>query len=566
MNLARKPHESNQGTLERILQIKNEKGKSLSHTQVTLLSIVSMFSREKGCYMTYETIIKERMGDVTKKTLQSHVKYLKSIGVLQQSRENGCFVLRLKNPENMVVLSLKKFRKEDGVSSYQEEPQESVPTETCAKTETLEEETIIMNDKNREKAPADFDIESIFFAKQSEKFASETPVISTPDHRKFDLPVVKSKKELNKNYSPQTPPCDTGCDANLDLEFQLSQNEQRQDQKTPCDGLKETKTTEDEFTKIWGDDVRESAFPAEPLPPAPRGTRAGPRNQREARAEAHAKYAAGHLTKPTGRKILPKRIQWQSARDIDLASDATVTIPQLTKHLILAYANTYGDEEIVVNMLPMTLTAMTSFFGELRQSFVVNARHEATNRELAMYLTWFLEPGRQKILFKVSKYTSQAAPHVRMLKGALFVRKFFDEVLTRKVSTAPALSASSTQRELLHYNSEVVIKAFNEMRDAKEDNDEIVVCLYRHGFVLVGQFMKDELAMTESQCKGRIIDAMSKHLRGREDKADAIEFLRAIEKTTEVKSQVYEDCMWQDYKEKTSGFVDLAVEISNKLV
>lgn len=541
-----KPHDTNREAMEKIFQIRDEDGKfPLNQTDVSFLCIISAFSHADGCYMKWSNILQRMGGSMTEQTLKRHAKYLLHIGVLSRTRENARWRFRVKNPCGGVVQSQKMFRYDQGFSAYSYLGQKDV-------TKSLEQE------KN------DPLMDEIFLSKQALNFTNDGGANLPSKEDNFTPPVVRSNQILRQIDPPKAPlvfpnsaaGMTSGSEANGGIPSAVGKTEA---------GVDPTRGGNDEVSKSGQVPRNDGPLEHEPLarPRRGRGPKR-PKNRQEARAEAKALLAKEHIARPTGRPPAPSRCQWATARDVDFSSTNNVSLPQLTKVLVLKYADAFGSEDIVVNMLAMTNPALSSFYGDLKQAFIENTSHDPSYRDLAEYFCWFLDPARCGRLLNITKYGADTAPHVKMLKGKVFIRKFFDEVLSRKKQAEVSLVTVSMGSVIARAKTQAFLSAYEQISSLKDDENELVFCLAKYGFVIVAQYFHDELGMDESACKQHIITLLVRHLKKHsadpEQLQKAKNYVNGIWERTKKNQSLYENCMWAEFEAKAGDLLEVAFE------
>lgn len=287
-----------------------------------------------------------------------------------------------------------------------------------------------------------------------------------------------------------------------------------------------------------------------------------PKNQREFQAEAAALSNAGHIVNPLGKvDNRKKELNWKLARDI--GPEGAVTTPQLWRHLVKLWDSRFG-EGILENMLSHDKSAMNSAFGELKQQFINTCSNfEPTNRELSEYFDWFLDPKRLSGMLASAKYGGKNGMiHFRQLSGAVYIKRFYDEVIARRQLKNPIIETAIKSKA--DEFAGLVEQMFNEFRNSYEDNYQFALKIVSNGYAMAAQFLHDEKDMTDSECRQRIIYIMAEFIKSVPTHAKAVKHLKTGLITTKEHAPLLrkETCIWFDWEEKTRDLIEVAIEKS----
>jgi len=298
---------------------------------------------------------------------------------------------------------------------------------------------------------------------------------------------------------------------------------------------------------------------SEPLMPTTKRKPKGPKNQREKMGEARQLSNAGHIVNPLGRvDNRKKELNWKLARDI--GPDGAVTTPQLWRHLVKLWDDRFGPG-ILENMLSNDKGAMASKFGDLKQQFINTCNHEADNRDLAEYFDWFLEPKRLNGILANAKYQcAKGSVHFNQLSGAVFIKRFYDEVIGRRKLKNPMLEPAIISKA--DEVSGLVEQMFSEFKAAYDDPHKFTLKMVSNGFAMAAQYLHDEKELSDSECRQRIIHLMAEFIKSIPDHAKAVKYLRKGLITTKEHAPLLrkETCIWFEWEPKTKDLIDVAIQ------
>jgi hypothetical protein len=303
----------------------------------------------------------------------------------------------------------------------------------------------------------------------------------------------------------------------------------------------------------------------DPEPPAPkeaipanRAKKNKPRNKKERRAEAIKKHNQGHVVNPTGGPdIRLRKFDWKRARDI--APEGSITVAQLWRHIHLKYEESFG-EGLLEGQMPQDRYAIGAWFDKLKQRFMKTCGYQIDNRDLSEYFTWILDPKRLESMMGMGRLTaSKNFLRVEQIQGAVYVQRFYNEVLRRRTGTVIDTANENIKR--LHRISDEVHDAFDYMTESGDSTMGWILSLVQYGFPLVLQFMMERQSMSEGQARKRIIDIMAEFIGKATEVGLATKYLDKAADATKRKAETYNKyTVWQDWETKCNGLIEEATE------
>lgn len=550
--------QENQPVFSGLVNLRDETGHAaLTAAHVQILEYVGSFTVKNGCWASDRNINDQTIRARSPKTIRRHLEYLLAVGALQVSKNDKGRVYRLGRTAGPIA-SQKRFRVAKGMPEYAYAQRKGQGKE--AVVEKIDEAWF-----KEEPAPQK---QALFLAKPADKFAAESAKLA--DEKANFAPILNSstqtavtKKEqtLPPKVPPRTlqvedlddflsTPVAAATESSGSLRDPVGQPNSRLTQSDGLDGHREGK--EDFQLNSKGDEW------SQPLP----GKKPPRKTERERIAEAAKRSAAGHIVNPNGTPDNRKKeLNWKLARDI--GPTGAVTVSQLWRHLVKLWDSSFGPG-IIENMLSKDRSAMDSTFGELKQAFIQLCDFEPSNRDLAEYFDWFLEPKRLASILSGGKYANPNDPksmlHFRQLCGSVFVVRFHKDVVSKREGCKKPVGETTKADRSISAIEEI----FGRFRESCDKDLDFILAAIGNGYALAAQFLHEEKNMDESACKQRIIKAMKNFLVEQKDKKKALGYLKRGMANTEMYSSLLrkETCIWFEWKEKTEGLIDIALEQS----
>ena len=260
--------------------------------------------------------------------------------------------------------------------------------------------------------------------------------------------------------------------------------------------------------------------------------------------EAINKIGRGHIANPLGvTDNRPRRLCPKLARDVPLEQISSV--PQLYKFLVKAYSEVFGEASIE-DMMPQDKGAVASQFSLLSQKFVDHCSYEPKKSDLAEYFKWFLDPKRvQAIIKSAEKHKGRKDDKVtwNQMTGALYVKRFYDEVIAKRLDVVPSSTAPSAES-----TSSKVKKMYDRLSMAESNPSGLMISMVPIGYVISAQYLHDERGMSKDEAKKALLGLMRRFVSGASDKAAAIRYLRKMEGFTKEKMPSCDArCVWYDW-------------------
>jgi hypothetical protein len=300
----------------------------------------------------------------------------------------------------------------------------------------------------------------------------------------------------------------------------------------------------------------------EPLPrqkealPEVKAKKKKPRTQKERRADAIQKHNRGHVVNPTGGPDLRlRKFDWQKARDI--GREGAVTTAQLWRYLHLRYEEAFGDG-ILEGQMPQDRYAIAAWFDKLKQRFLKTCGHQVDNRELSEYFAWILDPARLDSMMGMGKLTaSKNYLRVEQVQGAVYVQRFYNEVLRRKAGVVVD-TVNEHVRQWQRISDEVH-DAFDFMAETADTDVGMIISMVRYGFPLMLQFMMERKGMSEGQARKCLVNVMKDFIRSSKDFDGAKKYVeKAMEATARFEFTYNKYTVWKDWREKCDGLIEEA--------
>lgn len=558
----------NQHQFQLLVNIVNEQGHpALSAAHVQILEFVGSFPETNGCWASDKSISDQTIKAKSPKTIRVHLAYLVAIKALAMTKTGKGRTYRLGAVKGPVV-SQKEFRVSKGMSeySYATKAQKEPKVMTGESIENIDNGWFMEADKEAKATEK----QAVFLAKAVDNFAAET-VNLAPEKANFapilsstNTPVTKTEQKLPPKVPPRTPQVEEFEDFNptpapgSGVSGSLRDPDVRPNSRPNVAEGGQSRLRNDVTTFT----ISKSEEWSEPLYEKKKLKR--PKTEAERRIEASKQSAKGHIVNPNGTPDNRKKeVNWKLARDI--GPDGAVTIPQLWRHLVKLWDKSFG-EGILENMLSKDKSALARTFGELKQSFIKLYGFEPSNRDLAEYFDWCLEPKRLEALLANGKYVDpanqKAGLHFRQLCGSVMTARFYQEVIVkRKQAEAklPGVEISKADAAVM-----VLDQRFSRLRSTFDDNWKFLFAMVETGYALTAQFLYDEKTMTDSECRQRIINCMAEFLKISSNKLAAVELLKKGVANTKKNSHLLrkEVCVWFEWEEKTKDLVEVAIQQS----
>ena len=260
--------------------------------------------------------------------------------------------------------------------------------------------------------------------------------------------------------------------------------------------------------------------------------------------EAINKIGQGHIANPLGvADNRPRRLCPKLARDVPV--EQVSSVPQLYKFLVKAYSEVFGEASIE-DMMPQDKGAVASQFSMLAQKFVDHCNYEPRKRDLAEYFKWFLDPQRaQAIIRAADKFKGKKEDRItwNQMTGALYVKRFYDEVLSKRLDASPTESQPVAESA-----SSKVRKMYDRLSMSESSPSSFMISMVPVGYVVSAQYLHDERGMSKEEIRKALLGLMRRFVSGSPDKAAAIKYLRQMEKFTKNNMRACDArCVWYDW-------------------
>lgn len=279
------------------------------------------------------------------------------------------------------------------------------------------------------------------------------------------------------------------------------------------------------------------------LPTKKRGKKADKQQRAE---EARDKISKGHIANPLG--IVdnrPRRLCPSLARDVP--PEQVSTVPQLYKFLIKAYSEVFGDATIE-DMMPQDKGAIASQFAILSQKFVDHCNYEPKKSDLAEYFKWLLEPSRvQSIITASDKFKGRKQGLItwQQMTGALYVKRFYDEVLAKRVDAPPPSSVVSPKPESA---SSKIRKLYERLALNESSPTGMMIAMVPIGYVISTQYFYDEKGFDKEESRKALLGLMSRFISVSPNKTAAVEYLQKMSYFTKQNMGSCDSrCVWYDW-------------------
>lgn len=573
-------HTSNRAVMSRILSLVDFEGKAIiSQTQAAILELVGRYPQSNGNFMNEDTFLNSLPGrKICRKTLRNNIEYLFYLKVLaREIDKEKRLVLKLREPAEGPKENMANFRRRMGFYKYekaipgQKQVDDRTFTAKLELPEKIELEAQKMPENNTKQSNQD-DFDALFNEKpvekisKTEEFFSQTDGKNFPETWKFfphynkeeERPNEQQKTtstESKKEHHPIVPPLAVSS------EF-TSEEPAEKNVIQKSDKLKRKKRVQSEEPELSPEsEIKKKANRepkvAEPLLDAPKKKKAR-QTGKERLAEAMEVYSQGHVTNPIGKADTRGRtLQPSKARPI--GTNGSVTIAQLWKAYLYLFEQAFGETSFLETVMPSSREYVTNFFAQLKQKFLDYTGKAVDNRTVYDYLVWIHDPQRLAYLVGNKHSASKEFLHPLQLMGAVSIKRFSDQYIGQRQDTLLSEGVKKA-RELTKALSE----AFDLIREKHEDTYGMVYCLTIYGFVIVGEYLKDYHGCDASECKKRMIEAMTDFILHAKKKENAKKFVsRAWDRT--VANKAIESAVWTNWREACKDFVSVAIERAERL-
>lgn len=581
-------HEDNRQIYRDLRLLRNTKGKvALKAAHLKIVECVASFPKVKGCFMRDEELNNQSIRADSMKTYRLNVKFLLHIGVLVKVIEDGRRVFRIACPEGTVE-SQTEFRAARGMREYAYTKKQAKAAKNQGVLANggavipIENEWDMSSFIDTNEDLADTENGAVFLSKTTENFSVPEAVFSAPGANFAPVLITDLKLTDKKEKLPPDPLRSSVPEVEFVRVFEVrvpesvqagslrepigSANNRRPNDEAPSaprNGEYESFSLSKENKKPEGKDEDDWA---ELLPKKPRGKIKGPKTQRERRVEALKRMNNGHVANPLGGpNTNPRKLNPKLARDI--GPTGSITVAQLYRHLIKLCDSAFG-EGVLRAQMPTSREGVSAMFDGYRQKFIECCQYELSNRELAEYFEWFLDSKRLQTVLGAAKYSSgKGFIHLKQLEGAVYLRRFYEEVLKKRKQKVSEAKPNATMRETQLNEIEAFIdEAYDAIRSAEQIGNEnrIALAMVSCGYALAAQYFHDEHGMDASQCRQRIIAVMAGFIKRNEDPKAAVAFLRKGIKNTET-CKVFllsETCVWYNWEERTKDLIEVSVQQS----
>ncbi len=489
--------------------------------------------------------------------------YLEAIGALIKSKMGRKRIYELAMPVGS-VMSQKEFRVSKNMAEYSYAQKTIAQAVTLARNipprpmESIDQSWFHETPKLPQK-PA------LFLSNPATNFASNSTNLA-PEKANF-APILRETTETNteikKDLPPKIPPRTLKTDEVVDFDFDgtgslRDPNGTPNSRRPVSSGQTAGRTNSEENFMNSKNNKSEDDELSEPLVNKPKNKK--PKTQQELRGEAIRLSNAGHIVRPLGKiDNRKKELNWKLARDF--GPEGKVTVPQLWRHLVRLWDDRFGAG-ILENMLSHDKSAMASKFGDLKQQFLNTCSHDASNRDLAEYFDWFLEPKRLNGILLNAKYQGpKGSVHFNQLNGSVFIKRFYDEVIGRRKLKNPMLESVESKADEV---AGIVEQMFTEFKDTYDDPYKFTLKMVSNGYAMAAQYLHDEKEFSESECRQRIIQLMVDFIKKVPEPIKAVIYLKKGFITTKEHAPLLrkETCIWFDWEEKTKDLVDVAIQQS----
>lgn len=547
--MAKNPYsvqKANWSTFQSLVDLKTDKNKpALNSTHLRILEYIGSFIPENGCWEDLNNINKKTIRTCSK-TFKRYIEYLTIIGALTHKIEKGKPVYRINLPSGSII-SQRDFRVNKGMSGY-----------GYALEKKMENASNIPN----------------FFTNSEEK-------LSQNDGKNFPIEVGKTFPPLGKNFPPDGKNFPTFHRATI-KDYQEQYYQKKETTKEPPDPLH----SNFDFEGLGSPDAQSASGGTPNIgSPSKEGLSLPISNSlsflsktesegemtekffptkkekkhktgKERRLEAIEKIEAGHIANRLGSPDNRKR-QHNAKQARVIGETGAVTNAQLWGHLVRLWDTAFG-EGILEQMVSKDKSAIATMFAELQKQFSDVTGFFPENRDLAEYFSWFLEPKRLSSMLSYAKYESKKnCMHIRQLGGAVYIKRFYDEVIARRKNNQTLITPSIAEEMAIELE-----QIFLEFREKHNDQCGFIIKIAKNGYALAVQYLHDECEMSEEECREYILKAMIYFYKQAPDKEKAIEFFKAGVGSTERKEKLLlsDTCIWYSWKEKIAGLVETAIE------
>lgn len=539
----------NRNAYEVILSLRDEEGKlALLPPHISIVETIASYPKKTGCFASLSWLNAQTIRASSRKTLPRHLDYLVKIGVLSKTVEMGKKVFRIQVPSEATVCSQKEYRTAKNLPEYAYR-------------------TVCKENKMHGNIDGDQSLtEWVYSSDASENLGSKLATKQNPNETLFfnnnlGINLAHERANLIQSDRLSLPTFDRAT-----LEEHNIKNTIFIPPKTPLCTLESEKNLETFDSLVRPATQSEGGETTRPLPDGasrrespqdiqedfvviPKGRK--PKNQLERQAAAKQKLDHGHIANPLGGPDnRPHRCNPKLARDISL--DRSVTVSQLYRHACKLYEKAFGPG-VFEGMMPSDRTAIGSMFGELKQRFIDYCEGlDPSNRDLSEYFEWFMEPQRLQKMLSVSKYTLGDKPvvHFRQILGAAYIRRFYDEVLKKKI---PEQKRSN---DILSETGDFWDSAFRQMREINGSNWNFCRILASFGYPAMAQFLFEEYGFDDLKCKQKLLSEIEHFINSAENKNEAVLYLALACKSSEQHEKYLDEkCVWHSWKEKVSDII-----------
>lgn len=532
-------HKDNMETFSLLEDLRDENGRfpfipNLWH----MMTIIGGFPRDKGCYMSLKNMAGE-MGRISERTLKDYGTYLEAQDLVAKfKRKEGMKTICirwLKKPKKKTIESMASFRKRTGKYKYQ--------------TSEAQQNRPFFKNKGRE-----------IFSTRDGKFS--------PKRREIFAPYIEkvTKRTTTRELPPKSPTSENEAKRTVagvrlrrpSVASGVGQGRPHYSALRPSTLGGLVSQEKEKPVEYIPEEIPVAKKDPDPEPPIDRKKKK-PRNQRERRAEAIKKHNKGHIVNPMGQPDNQlRRMRWQQARDI--GPTGGVTAAQLWRHLNKKYLEAHGVT--IEDQMPTDRYAITAWFDKLRKKFLVTCGCKVDYRDLSAYFDWILDPQRLKKIIGISTATGKAAAlKAQQLEGQVYIRQFYDQVLRRRKQAPDKAAITNPGVKLAQEKLDEFQDICEEIHNYADDPVGLVICMARFGIPLVAQYFYERQATSESQCRKRIIHAMTQFVMQAEDREEAIRYLDQASSASERKAYLYnENTLWQDWAPKCKEIIGAANE------
>jgi hypothetical protein len=141
------------------------------------------------------------------------------------------------------------------------------------------------------------------------------------------------------------------------------------------------------------------------------------------------------------------------------------------------------------------------------------------------------------------------------MTGALYVKRFYDEVLSKRLDAVPASSSPKPESA-----SSKVRKMYDRLSMSESSPSAFMISMIPVGYVIATQYLHDERGMSKEEARKALLGLMARFISGAPDKAAAAKYLRKMEGFTRSNmGSCDERCVWYEWEPLTS-LVDEALK------